>query len=84
MAFTAISHSSDDDDPKSVPDMLEIMGPQAADQAVRHALSACWMTLPKGKKTVEHVEAEFRRLVERAIKDLREDAKAFEIEEKSG
>jgi hypothetical protein len=55
----------------------DMMGPQAVDQAVRQAITFCWMVLPQGRKSVEAVEAEIRRIVERALKDLREDAQAF-------
>jgi hypothetical protein len=59
----------------------DMLGPQAVDQAVRQAIATCWMILPQGKKSVDAVEAEIRRIVERALKDLREDAKAFGIPE---
>jgi hypothetical protein len=55
----------------------EIMGPNAVDQMVRQAISTCWMALPQGRKTVDAVESEIRRLVDRALKDLRDDATAF-------
>ena len=35
------------------------------------------MMLPDGGKTVEELEKQFRRIVDRAIKDLREDSDAF-------
>jgi hypothetical protein len=59
---------------KAIRDML---GPQAVDQVIRQALSTCWMMLPDNKKNVADVEAEIRRLVERALEDLKEDARAF-------
>ncbi len=59
--------------------MREALGPHALDQAIRQAISICWMLLPEGKKSVEAVEAEVRRVVDRALKDLREDAAAFGI-----
>jgi hypothetical protein len=59
----------------------EMMGPQAVDQAVRQAIATCWMILPQGRKSVDAVEAEVRRIVERALQNLREDAKAFGIPE---
>jgi hypothetical protein len=57
----------------------DMMGPQAVDLTVRQAIATCWMVLPQGRKSVEAVEAEIRRIVERALKDLREDAQAFGI-----
>lgn len=45
----------------------------------RQALSTCWSIMPEEKRTVEHVEREIRRLVDRALKDFKEDAEAFGI-----
>jgi hypothetical protein len=36
-----------------------------------------WMMLPAGKKSLDGLEAEFRRLVDRALRDAREDGEAF-------
>ena len=66
-------------DPASARMMLQAMGPHAIDQQIRQAISLCWMLLPEEKKSVEAVEAEIRRLVDRALKDLREDAAAFGV-----
>jgi hypothetical protein len=52
-------------------------GPGAADNALRQALAMCWAILPDNRKTVAEAEAELRRLVERALRDLREDAQSF-------
>ena len=49
------------------------------DQAVRQAISTCWMVLPDDKKNVTSVEAEIRRIVDHALENLREDSKAFGI-----
>lgn len=72
--------SSDDKNPeearKTIRDML---GPQAVDQAIRQAISTCWMILPDDKKNVASVEAEIRRILDRAFENLREDSKAFGI-----
>jgi hypothetical protein len=54
-----------------------MFGPGQVDQAIRQALQMCWMMLPKEQQTPDQVEAHFRRLVERALKDLREDGATF-------
>lgn len=59
--------------------MMHMMGPQVIDQEIRQAISLCWTMLPEGKKNVANVETEIRRVVERALKDLRDDAAAFGI-----
>jgi hypothetical protein len=54
-------------------------GPNQIDQMVRQAISFCWMMAPKEKKNIEFVEAEIRRVVERALRNLKEDADAFGV-----
>ena len=62
-------------DPKNA--MREMMGPCSVDQMVRHAITTCWMMLPEDKKNPEALAAEIRRIVERALANLKEDAAAF-------
>lgn len=59
--------------------MRAFMGPGVVDQEIRQAIMMCWTALPPERKTVEAVESEIRRIVERALKDLKEDARAFGI-----
>jgi hypothetical protein len=47
------------------------------DEVLRNAIHICWMMLPPDRKTVENLEKEMRRLLDRALQDLREDAEAF-------
>jgi hypothetical protein len=70
------------DNPEAVTKMMRSMqGPQAVDHALRAAVSVCWMMLPDDKKNVDAVDREIRRLVDRILADLREDAKAFGVSE---
>jgi len=55
----------------------EMMGPGQVDVSIRHALQMLWMSMPEDKKNVDDVEREFRRLADRALRDLREDSQAF-------
>ncbi len=57
--------------------MARFFGPGHVDQSIRQAIKMCWMALPKDKRNVEEVERQIRRLVDRALKDLREDHEAF-------
>ena len=57
--------------------MREMFGPGGVDQQVRQAISTCWMMLPPERRNPEAVAAEVRRVVERALSNLREDAEAF-------
>ena len=59
--------------------MRKFIGPMMMDHQIREAILHCWMMLPNDKKTVDAVEAEIRRVVDRALKDLREDATSFGI-----
>jgi hypothetical protein len=64
--------------PEVAAKMLQsIHGPQAVDQLLRSAVSLCWMMLPDDRKNADEVEREMRRLLDRVIANLREDAKAF-------
>ena len=65
------------DDAAAKDRMRAMFGPGQADTQIRQAIHMCWMMLPGDKKTVAEVEQQFRRLVDRALKDLREDAEAF-------
>jgi len=57
--------------------MAEMFGPAQIDQQIRHAIQFCWMGLPKERRSVDEVETQIRRMVERALKDFREDRQAF-------
>jgi hypothetical protein len=57
--------------------MREMLGPNGVDQHIRQAISTCWMTLPEEKKNSKAVAIEIRRIVERALTSLKEDATAF-------
>jgi hypothetical protein len=65
------------DDPDAAKKMRKMFSPAQIDQSVRQAMQFCWIMLPENAKTVDELEKQFRRIVDRAIKDLREDAEAF-------
>ncbi len=72
------SSGGDDEDGKNpMEKMREMFGPGHVDQVVRSAIQACWMALPAERRTVDEVEKEIRRLMERAISNLHEDVAAF-------
>ena len=52
-------------------------GPIVVDQAVRQALQLCWSNLPTERRNAAILSAEFRLLVERALRDFEEDLRAF-------
>ena len=55
----------------------KFLGPGHVAQSVSQAIHACWMMLPAKRKTVDDLEKEFRRLVDRAFRDMREDEASF-------
>jgi len=65
------------DDPNTMKKMRAMFSPSQVDQSVRQAIQMCWMMLPESGKTVDQLEKQFRRIVDRAVKDLRDDAKVF-------
>ncbi len=67
------------DDPESNKKMRQMFGPSQIDSEIRQAISMCWMMLPDERKTPDAVATEIRRIVERALTNLKEDASAFGI-----
>ena len=65
--------------PEDMDKQRAFFGPHVVDHEIRRAIGMCWMSLPRERQNVEHVSAEMRRLLERALDDLREDAAAFGI-----
>jgi hypothetical protein len=70
-------HKFSQDDPEAFRKMRGMLGPQQIDQQIRQAISMCWMILPDDRKNPDAVGTEIRRIVERALRDLAEDTKAF-------
>jgi len=67
----------DENDDESLDQMRDMFGPSQIDQQIRQAIQFCWMGLPKDKRNVDELERQIRRLVDRAIRDLREDFDEF-------
>ena len=67
MAFTPIDE----------PGMRDWMGPGMVNQAVRQVIQIAWAALPPEKENAAVVERVVSHLVERALKDLREDRDRF-------
>jgi hypothetical protein len=54
-----------------------MMGPGYVDNSIRQSIQLCWMMLPAERKTLEALEQEYRRLVDRAFRDMKEDQKSL-------
>jgi hypothetical protein len=57
--------------------LAELFGPGQADQMLRQAMQCCLMALPRDRRNADELERQIRRLVDRALKDFREDSEAF-------
>ncbi len=57
--------------------MREFFGPVQIDHLVRQAIQFCWMGLSKEKRNVNELERQIRRIVDRALRDVREDFDEF-------
>jgi len=57
--------------------MYDMLGPGLVDQFVRQAIQNLWMIIPPSPRRLDEVERQFRRIADRALRDLREDAAAF-------
>jgi hypothetical protein len=71
----AISPASEGDD--AAERMAAMFGPAQIDSQIRQAIQFCWIGLPKERRSVAEVESQIRRIVERALKNFREDREAF-------
>ena len=54
----------------------------SADQSVRSGLQSIWRALPNDRKNWEELENNFRRLVDRALRDFKEDMDLFPPDDK--
>lgn len=52
--------------------------PAHLDQTVRGAVQLCWAVIPKERRTAEELEKQFRRVVERALRDFVDDKAQFD------
>ena len=74
----------DPDDPDQRERLRSFFGPHHVDQLIRQAVQVCWMALPPDKKNVDEVEKHVRRIVDRALQNLREDSAAFGVGDPDG
>jgi len=64
--------------PESGDRMRSLMGPGQVDQQIRPAIQLAWMMLPDERRTVAEVEQVIRQIVDRALKNFREDPESFD------
>jgi hypothetical protein len=65
-------------DPAAAAGFMEMFqNPAHLDQSVRQAVQLCWTVIPKERRTIEELQKQLRRVVERALKDFAEDKAEF-------
>lgn len=64
-------------DAKGFEQLRELIGPTQIDQQVRQAISFCWMGLKGEQRSADELERQIRRIVDRALRDFRDDLAAF-------
>jgi hypothetical protein len=64
-------------DPEAMKRMRAFISPQQVDEQIRQAIHICWLSLPPEQQNVGEIEKQIRRIVDRALRDLREDADQF-------
>jgi hypothetical protein len=57
--------------------MADFFGPGQIDQFIRQGVQFCWQALPKKRRNLDELDRQVRRIVERALKDFREDLSEF-------
>ena len=67
----------DPNDEGAIDRMREMFGPAQVDQQIRQAIHFCWLGFPQDKRNVSELERQIRRLVDRALEDVREDFEEF-------
>ncbi len=77
MAAFFSSCSSGEGGENAAEQMADLFGPGQVDQMIRQGIHFCWMALPKDRRNAEELEKQVRRIVDRALKDFREDAEQF-------
>jgi hypothetical protein len=77
MALHSFNMGEGGADDSAMEGMAGFFGPGYVDQTIRQAIDFCWMALPKERRNADEVEKEIRRIVDRALRDFREDSEAF-------
>jgi len=63
-----------------VGDMGDFLGPGAMDQLLLSVVHTCWTTLPPDRRTLDELETEMRRHLDRAFRNMREDEERLKRE----
>ncbi len=64
-------------DDEAFREIARAIGLSQIDQQIRQAIHFCWIGLPSGKRNIDELERQIRRIVDRALRDVREDFDNF-------
>jgi glyoxylase I family protein len=59
--------------------MARSMGPGIVDQSIRQAVHFCWMMMPPERQNAEDVAKDMRRIFDRVLQNMSEDAAAYRL-----
>ena len=71
--MAAFLHGDEDAEEK----MRETFNPAHIDQMIGQAIQFCWMGLSKEKRNIDELERQIRRIVDRALSNMREAFNQF-------
>ena len=77
MIYESFSTGEGGADESRMERMADFFGPGQVDGTIRQAIHFCWMALPKDRRNADELEKQVRRIVDRALRDFREDSEAF-------
>jgi hypothetical protein len=77
MAFISTTCGSGEGGEDAADKMAEMFGPGQSDQMVRQAIQLCSMAISKDRRNADELEKQIRRIVDRALRDFREDQEQF-------
>jgi hypothetical protein len=69
--------SADQEGHRDAGEFFRSLGPQHIDTSIRQTIEFCWMMMPEATRNADELERQIRRIVDRALKDFREDQAAF-------
>jgi hypothetical protein len=70
MAFFQHDSAENGDDAEK---LRAFLPPGQTETSLHNCIQMCWMSLPTNKRSIDEVEREVRRIVDRIFKNIRED-----------
>jgi hypothetical protein len=74
---TYVSSSAGNTDQGTESQSADLYAPAEVDQLVRKTLQLCWRAMSRDRRSIEEHQRQVHRLVERGLRDFREDREEF-------